>query len=300
MKKMSRFSLLLISSILFLSIFSVGVDAESGRSFSVSPPTFDLDASHGEKIKNTIKLENISDKDLKFSTKVQNFVAYGDEGQVSLTDDDSTYSITKWIKLDKVEFIIPAKETYLFDFTISIPKNAEAGSHFGAIVFSNEGDSVESGSGANIIQEIGTLVLLKVPGEVNTSAELVSFQPSEMFFKDTNIKLDALVANTGNVHYKMNTYINVYSIFGKKLETIEGPSNNILPGNQRQFNTEFEWKRVGIYRSEAIMSYADNTKFIQGETYFISLNFAITIPVLLIILFLIGAFIVYRIRKKRA
>jgi hypothetical protein len=301
MKILKNIAVVLLLNVLFLALPYSKINAQSARSFSISPPNFEINANPGDVVKNTIKVQNISDVDMIFDMKAENFVAYGDEGQVSLTEEDSTYSISKWLEFSSVQFAVPAHGEYLFDFTINIPQNAEPGSHYGAVVFSNGASGIiESGSGANVVQEIGALVLIRIPGEVNEDASIVNFAPVSEYFTDPKIKFTSIVENTGGVHFKMTPLIKIYDIFGNKVKTIDVASHNVLPETKRIFDAESDFDGFGYYRAEIEMFYAGGAKILHADSHFIALNTAKSIPITLGVVTAIAVYIIFHKRINKA
>lgn len=270
--------------------------AQEKAGFSVSPPSFEINALPGDTLDNTIKIENLSPFSLKIKAQPKNFIAYGEGGQVSLTEEGNSFSISKWIKLEDDEFNINPNDFALVNFKINIPKNAEPGSHYGAIVFSTVPDQKSKTSGAFLSQEIGSLILIKLPGDVFEDAKLLSFKPERQIFQTGNIRLLALVENTGNVHIKPYGSIYLTNIFGKKVKSIEVKGKNILPGSKRLFDEEFKLNSLGYYKTQITLIYAGGGKILKGET-----GFFVYDKKTLILYVIIGtsALIIYLILRKR-
>lgn len=282
--------------ILFNSFFVTKIFAQEEAGFAVSPPSFEISGIPGQVIKNTIKIENVSKVPLKIQAKPQNFVAYGEGGQVALTEEGSTYSISQWLEIKNTSFTVPADSFYLADFTINIPKNAEPGSHYGAVVFSTVPEKPVNGTGAVLAQEIGSLILIKLPGNVFEDAKIISFTPQENVFKEPKITFNTLIENTGNIHVKPYGFISIYNILGKKVGSIEVKGRNILPGSRRLFTDEMKFSKIGFFRAETNLIYSGGGKIIKGETTFIALN-QIVLKKYLVIAGI--AFLVYLMFRKR-
>jgi len=259
-------------AVLFLLVFFPRLaQAQKSAGLSISPPSFEFTTGKGQVLENTIRLENLTNRPLKLTVYPQNFTAYGQGGQVELTDEETNFAIAKWITYDTKELTIAPKGDYLFTFQINIPVGAEPGSHYGAVVFrSKEGQTDETGS--RLAQEIGSLILLKIPGNLYESARLVSFIPETKWFKADKAKLIALVENTGNIHVKPYGSIVVKNLFNQTVYTHEVIGRNVLPGSKRLFDEEFDFKKVGFYKAELTLIYADGGKILKGETQFVSFN----------------------------
>jgi len=273
---------------------------EQKSSFAVSPPSFEFNANPGDQITNVIKVENLSDNPMKIATRAENFVAYGNGGQVSLTEDRTSYSIDTWITIDQKEAVIQPRESKVFKFIVNVPKNTEPGSHYGAVVFSTVASADSTTNGANIQQEIGALILIKVPGDVIEQINLDSFKSAEQFYQGTNFNFSFLLGNEGTVHIKPNGFIYIKDLFGNTLKTITIEGKNILPGSKRLFSEADSFENVGLYRAELELFYKDGQKVLRGETQFWALNLQRTAPILVGFIVLILFYLVFRKRINKA
>lgn len=290
---------------LFFLVFSVTalinadqfkIFAQDKASFSVSPPSFEINATTDSTINNSIKVDNLSSFPLKIKATAQNFVAYGEGGQVNITEEESTYAISRWINIEKSEQIVGPNNSAIYNFTIKIPKNAEAGSHYGAIVFATIPDKNIEGAGAAVSQEIGSLILIKLPGNVFEDARLLKFSSNKKVYQDPKITFNALLENRGNVHIKPYGFINITNIFGQKVKNFEVKGRNILPGSQRLFDEEIKFNPIGFFNAEITLLYSGGGKLIHGKTSFIAMN----LPVLKkYLIFAAILFVIYLLFYKR-
>lgn len=298
---MKRFRVALLITILVLiqlaSTSKVNAQ-EASNGFSISPPSFDLNANAGDSMTNTIKIENPSLNAIQIKARVENFVAYGDGGQINLTEEDSSYSINQWVALPIETFVVPSGSTYLFDFTLSIPTNTEPGSHYGAIVFSTVPSTDPNVS--TVVQEIGSIILIRIPGEVVEEASLVSFNSEKDFFTEPKIKLNALVENVGSVHFKPYGFINITDLLGNKIASIEVQPRNILPGSKRLFDQEFDFEQIGFFKAELQLFYKGGGKTITAQTQFTSLHTQKLFPILAVVLGVVVFYLIFRKRINRA
>src|SRR3989344_2318523 len=79
------------------SFFVFKTVAQESIGFAVSPPTFELSANPGDTLSNVVRVENLSDSELTIEMDTRNFTAYGEEGAVGLTDEESGFSLASWI-----------------------------------------------------------------------------------------------------------------------------------------------------------------------------------------------------------
>ncbi len=276
-------------------------DTTTASSFSVSPPSFEITANPGDKLSNTIKIENLSSFPLTISAKPENFVTYGDGGQVSLTDERTTYAIDTWITLDTDTQTVSPHTTALFSYALNIPTNTEPGSHYGAIVFSTSlAAEVAGANGASVLQQIGALILIKIPGNVIEAGAIDSFLPTNQYYTEPHVELDAVVENTGTIHYKPTGYIYVTDLFGNRVQTVQIDGKNVLPGSKRLFDQAFDFTRIGYYKADLELFYGTTSQVMRSETYFYAFNLGVLIPVLIGIALVILFYLLLRKRINKA
>ena len=138
---------------------------------SVSPQVFEISADPGDTVNDSFKIVNGTDVDLSLTATPKNFTAEGEEGGVNLTEDETSYSLASWISVDPATVVIPARGSQVFDFNITVPVDAEPGSHLGSVIVQTDAATLDE-SGVAVSQEIGPLILVAVSGDVAFGAGL--------------------------------------------------------------------------------------------------------------------------------
>jgi hypothetical protein len=241
----------------------------------------------------------LTDQAMDISVVARNFTALGEEGQVNLTEEDSTFSLAKWITISPASSRIGARESGSFEYTIAVPANAEPGGRFGSIVFKTAAKPVEGQTGVSIGQEIGSLVFLKIAGSVSEKIAISSFKPLHAINEYKPVALDLRIKNNGNVHIRPTGTVTITNMWGKKVATVPIDSRNILPDAVRKI--EAEWKEhgrfiFGRYTATASVVYGSDNQIITASTTFWGLPYTIML-VVLGVLILLGSFL-YRGRKR--
>lgn len=302
MKKSQLVSLLILGLITFNFVAvkptKAQVSEQFKSGFSISPPSFDIKANAGDVLTNTVKIENTTNQRLDLTAKAISFVAYGNEGQIQLTDEDSTFSIKSWVTFQNPEFSVDPGEIKLFNYFINIPTNVEPGSHFGSIVFSTSPSST-SVNAAKVVQEIGSVILIKLPGDVIEDAKVSYFRSASNTFTDPNVKLETLLNNTGSVVVQPSGKIIIEDIFGSTVQTVDIGGRNILPGSQRVFDQEFSFDKIGYFKAKLELKYG-TSKTLSAETSFITLYTQRLIPTIGLILLLLVLYLLFRKRINKA
>jgi hypothetical protein len=279
------------------------VIAQSGReiSISISPPVFELSANPGEKIKNEIKVTNLSDKDLQIFVDKRNFTALGEEGGVNLTEegeDETSYSLASWISVDRDKAAIKSKDTRIFKFTIDVPANAEPGGHFGSLVFKTQAQAQEGRTGAAIGQEVGALLLVKIAGDIKEEANVASFKAQSGLYEKGPVTFETRTENTGNVHLKPRGTITITNMFGGEVATVQLDERNVLPGAIRKVETQWndDSFRIGRYTATVSMVYGSDGTIVNGSTSFIIFPYKLVLIILAVLAAL--AYVGYRYKDR--
>jgi hypothetical protein len=195
--------------------------------------------------------------------------------------------------------------------TIKVPTNAEPGGHFGVIRFTAVPPDLE-GTGVALSASIGTLVLLRVSGEVKDKLSMVEFASLKDgkkagFFEHGPIDFMVRVKNEGTVHEKVQGSIEVTNMFGKKIGTVPVNSRggNVLPDSIRRFpSTDDKSDKLELSNKALFGMYTAklNLTYLGGkEKLSTSLSFWV-IPwkmILLVLVGLVALFYVLRLSIRR-
>ncbi|HIA92236.1 TPA: DUF916 domain-containing protein [Candidatus Saccharibacteria bacterium] len=291
----------LIAAVTLVALFNLSStsaqDAEPGNALSISPFKFELDANPGDSIERTIRVTNNADVQQDISILVKNFTADGEEGQVNLTEDATSYSIAEWVTVNKSESTIPGRTSETYTFTIDVPENAEPGGHFGSVVFATDPVEVEGDqSGATVSGEIAALLLVRIDGDIEEEISVASFEAGvvttdanddEVFdekssFENGPVTFETRFKNDGNVHLAPTGTITIKNMFGSVVETLQLEEQNVLPDAVRRSLAEWDpGFSVGTYTAELEATYGENSTVITAETSFTIFPWKVLVPVFL-------------------
>lgn len=273
--------------------------AQSGQAFSISPPLLELQADPGATITAKIKLTNVSGGELLIKTQLNDFGAKNETGEPNIIfeDDQSTvsHSLRQWITSPE-PFKLVSQESKTIELPIHIPSDAEPGGHYAVIRFTGAAPDLEE-SGVSLSASIGTLVLMQVSGAVDEDTSFAEFLSTDQhgnktsFFENGPVTFAARIQNSGNVHVKPTGTIDIYNMFGQKVDTLRvngDPANNsdqpksVLPNSIRRFETVWNqaWG-LGQYKAVANLTYGDG-KTLQQELTFWMIPYKVIIGALLI------------------
>lgn len=256
---------------------------------AVSPLVFELTGKPGETFENYVKVYNPNPNTMTVKMTAEDMAPSGEEGFVVVEPAETeSYSLASWIKTDPEEFDLNSREEKTVKFTITIPVNAEPGGHYGTVVSGIKAFAGSEITGTTIIQRIGTLVLLTIPGQMKEVLAVKEFSApgySEFGPIPFSIKFE----NKGTVHVKPSGFITVTDWFGRKVADVNYPSLNVLPSATRKFDTSLNKKWFfGKYTATITGSYgSSNTPLTSKVITFWVFPWKIGLGALLVLIFLI-------------
>lgn len=297
----NRLSLVLLTLMSFaLAISSVASTSaqEDPKKIEIgfSPIVIEFSGNPGDVVENNIRIDNSSDEAIVLETIPKNLTPKGEEGQVDLTEDDTSYSLAKWVTVSPAQTVIEAKSSFDFKATISLPENAEPGGHFGAVVFKTIPPA--NGGNATVSQEVAPLILATVAGDVIQEANIASFKSTKSFWSNERpIQLETRVNNTGTVHFKPTGTITIKNMFGKEVTSINLEGKNVLPDSIRRLVNYWDpGFSIGRYSADLAMVYGDDNKILTATTTFIVFPYQTVVPATLAVI--AGLYILIRFRKR--
>lgn len=245
-----------------------------GQALEIAPPLMTLNANPGQVIKAKIQLRDITTSKLVVTNEVDDFVANGEDGtpKILLGDDSNNpFSLKNWITALPA-FTLSPNQIQSLSLTISVPKNASPGGHYGVIRFTGTPPNVK-GSGVSLSASLGALVLLTVSGKLTHSISIDTFavskyeggKPAKMF-QSAPLTFTVRLKNSGNIQEEPTGHIVISDLFGRAVAgvNINVPPRNILPDSTRKFigtldKSNLGNKRLfGLYHAKLTVRYGSN------------------------------------------
>lgn len=281
-----------------------------GQALEISPPVMTLSADPGQTITAQISLRDISSGILLVNGQINDFIAAGEDGTPKILLDgsgDNPYSIKNWISPFTEMTLLP-KQIKTFPITIKVPADASPGGHYGVIRFTSVPPELK-GTGVSLSASLGSLVLIKVSGNVKENLAVQEFtaynsgQPSSLF-ESSPVQFIARLKNTGNMHEQPTGQITITDMFNKKVADviINQPPRYILPNSIRKFDQSLDSGQLGNkvlfgqYHAKLNVTYGVNKQIVTSEITFW------VIPYRLIgagIVLLVGGFFALRFLIRR-
>lgn len=260
-------------------VFSQVSAEDSGAGLIVSPPLKEKTVLAGESVSDVIKITNPTKGELKIDVMVQDFSARGEEGAqtfIKADENNTGYSLAKWISVEN-SFNLKAGESKNINYEITAPIGAEPGGHYGVIFFTPtvlNPASLTSSSGVTAIPQIGSLILVTVPGEISYNGEIAEFTSGKkLYINSTNvIDLITRFQNLGNTHVKPAGDISIKNAFGKEIANlaVNEKAGNVLPNSIRKFTNDWTKKYgFGWYRADIKLISGNGLSYSQELLFWI-------------------------------
>lgn len=264
-------------SILALS-FGVAVSttfAQGSEGVEIKPAVIEDRASPGEIYNFSVRVTNISDSEKVFYLTAQDITGLNDAGlPIFSTETEITpYELSSWIELPDTQITLGPNETRNVPFVIRVPADASPGAHFGG-VFLDARPPKQRTTGAAIGLKIGSIINLRIAGDVSEDAQLREFSTGHIVYGSAaSVDFNTRIANLGNVLIRPHGLIEITDMRGSKvgLVKVNDIGAGVFPATDKTFAEIWEYDGVAFGRYQAVVSLVygeDGRKTISAATSF--------------------------------
>lgn len=250
-KKLGQVFSILTIAFLFFSIF-----AYSAKAIIVSPPILDVNLKRGDVIEGKFSVFFKEEDPATFYLYIKQSKYEGEKPTLDLIDPDpEENTLANWTSLDKTQIFKPATigavngdNVVDVGYTIKVPSDAPAGSHYAAILVTQSPPDLE-GNGAQIAigGEVVYQILINLNEEKINDTSLAFFRTknNQKLFAHLPVRFETGFENKGNVHVTPAANIEIFQS-GKKIDNIElNPGlNRVFPGKTKVY--ENLWSEENI------------------------------------------------------
>lgn len=257
---------------------------------TIQPVKFSYTMTPGQSITDTVTVVNAGTSDAIVYDSVQDFLPTAGTSNIEFVGRASgVTSVIDWITINKpVSFVLPQGASEDITFTITVPRNAEPGSHFGVMFFKAVAANQPKGA-LQVGTQVGTLVLVTVPGNHLEKGNIVGFS-TPSFIQRGPVNFDIKFQNSGTVYFEPKGVITVKNIFGKIVALVPIQGDVVLPTGERDiyitWPTQF---LLGPYSAVATIYDGDGNILTTESTTFFAL------PIWYIVGFIVLFFVLFAI-----
>jgi hypothetical protein len=269
------------------SAYAVQTASVGGDALKISPVRWDLTVDPGTTKVIDLFVQNLTDVPATLHPAINDFTASTDESGAPkvILDEDKfapSHSFKKFAQPLK-DFTVAPHEMKTIKATIVIPKDAAGGGYYGAIRFSPS--SAAGGKNVNLSGSVGSLILLRVNGDIKEQLNVASFDVSQKpknkddkakvgAFFNSNKNLTSVVRfnNAGNVQVAPFGTV-VLKKAGKTISQARinevDPRGLVLPDSTRRFEVNLD--KVGAfgkYTIEGSFGYGSTGQLLTAKKTF--------------------------------
>jgi hypothetical protein len=280
-----------------------------GQGLEISPPVIQITGDPGQTVTTQVRLRDITSGQLVAKSEVNDFGAQGESGQPKLifgSDANNRFSLKSWVQPVGDVTLNPG-ELRTISLRIVIPRNAEPGGHYGVIRFSALPPGLNS-TGVSLSASIGTLVLLRVSGNVTEKLQLLETFVEKnghrgSFFQKSPVTFVERFQNNGTVHLSPVGTLVVKDIFGHQVAKLDvnKTNGNVLPDSVRRFDQAWSKKGLfGYYTVAVTTGYGTHGQVIEGPATGFWVVPVVPVLVILALLLLIFFGLKFGLRRYNA
>lgn len=285
----------------------------TAEGLTVSPPLREITLQPGDTYSDTIRLTNPTQNLVELYPKTMNFEARGEGGDPSFYEADETshkYALAKWISYEQPKLALTPQQVAEFKYQIKVPLGAEPGGHYGVLFFAtNPPEKAEGASQVAIASMVGSLVLVRIPGDIREEGLLEKFSTEKKLYVSTPVVFNALIKNIGNIHFKPEGEIKIKNFWGGEVDKVifNEEKGNVLPDSARKFEekwtpaTEPFYKQpIGRFTGNLNLNYGEDDKMLAGSVSFWVIPKWFLVAVAVLILIIVLWIITRLIRRKNS
>lgn len=216
----------------------------------LGPTKIELFLEPGESLIREIMVTNRTGGTIDFTIAVEDFKGSRDPSQtvIFLGEEKGPYSLKDWLKPEVRDFTLNHGQRIHLPVEISIPSDAEPGGHYGVVfaltkpkVPTTEAEKERAKGQIAIISRVGTLLFIRIRGEVEEAGFLKDFRTSKKYYEKGPIPFELLFENNGSVHLVPYGIIEFFNLLGKRVGEVEIDPYFAMPDSLRL--REVKWDR---------------------------------------------------------
>lgn len=256
----------------FLVFPKTKVFGQVSTGLSAIPPRLEVEVKPDGVTTQYIKVRNESSEVKTIKVSLRDFVVNDNKGTPNFLDETTTdnnrWAASSWIQVSPTSLTVKPGETKILTLTVLPPTNALPGGHYAAVVYSPDSLASFNTTGASVQTNVGTLVYVTIPGDINQKASVQSFSAPK-FSEFGPIDFKATVKNSSDIHIQPKGAITVKNLFGREVDKLQLTETNIFPYTTRDFTNTLNKKWLfGRYRANFEAYYGTAGGLIAATLFF--------------------------------
>lgn len=281
--------------------------AQSAAGLSAIPPRLEVTVQPDGTSSQTIKVRNESKESKTVTVEIKDIIVTDNKGTptiISSSDESSNrWAASNWVQVSPSSVILKPGETKSLVLTVMAPANALPGGHYAMVLHTPEGISSVSSTGASVKTQVGTLIYITIPGEINQNALVQSFSAPK-FSEFGPINFSTTIKNLSDIHIQPVGAITIKNWFGRTTSRLslqpENDTVNIFPYTTRDFQNTLNKKWLfGRYQASLQAVYGTNGGLITSTLFFWVIPWRLIILIVAAIAIVVTLIIISKKRPNR-
>ncbi|MDU0293626.1 WxL protein peptidoglycan domain-containing protein [Saccharothrix longispora] len=201
-----------------------GPDGRAGFDYVVEP---------GMRYDDHLAVRNLGEGDITLDLYAGDAVNTGTGGFDLLARDEASTVVGDWVTVSSPQVVVPARDTVVVPFSVTVPADAEPGDHVGGLVAAatTGGDTP-----VEVERRVGSRLYVRVAGPIDATVRIDAVTPS---YRGTpnpagtgEVDVTYTVVNDGNLRLSLLPSVGVSGLFGLGRRSTTGEVlPELLPGN---------------------------------------------------------------------
>lgn len=267
----------------------------ANESITLSPVSSKYKIDAGTSVNDKLTVVNDGKVAYDFIVYSRPYSVTNEKYEPNFTNTPKNADAYGWVRFEKTKFHIEAGSTIEVPYTVSVPKQAAPGGHYGVIFAETQPtDTQVSGNAVVRKKRVGSILYATVNGQYTTAGNMVSTD-IPFWQAQPPLHAESTAKNTGNTDFANDTIFTVKDVFGNT-KFKETKQYTILPQTTRKMT--FDWTRsswFGLYKVELEQTVLGKKSTNSG----LVLMMPRYLPVLLLVIVIIGGAYAWFRRKKK-
>lgn len=264
----------------------------ANESITMSPVSQHYQLDAGQSLSDELTIVNDGDSGYTFNLYASPYSVNDDSYEPDFSSERKNTDVDDWVEFAKSSYYIEAGQTLKVGYTITVPRNASPGGHYGVLFAETEAAKLTGGTGVERKKRVGAIVYATVNGTYESGGRLANLTVPSLQFR-TPLFSEISIQNTGNSDFATKTSFLITDAFGRKKYEVS-KDYQVLPESTRKIR--LEWPQAtsfGLYKVTATAEFLDQDAAKS--------SYVLMAPVWMYLITVIGllALVIYFIQKRR-
>lgn len=255
--------------VLALAISVLGQHAGAQNAVAVEPPVLMHTSSPGQTITTDLKLFNPSSQPIRVRAYLSDW-QYSPSGEISYPEVGKVKrSASPWASFSPSEVVLQSGQRSSVKLSVSVPKDATPGSHWGVLFFEAEDLNPPPGKAiATLKVRVAHSFYVNIPA-IQTSGKITGIFGKPPAASGKPYTFAVQYANSGNAAQQVLGLFEVRDRTGKRVAYGLIDKQVVLPDSSRVFQVSLNGPLpAGTYSVLVVLNYGDSTKDVAGDYVF--------------------------------